>query len=233
MKSLKDFGSIEFVRNIRAKRITVKIKADGLRISMPFHANKSAAVDFILHKKAEILRRQKKIKSKKSKTIISPDSNIQTLTFEIQPIITQRDDLYFLLREGVLRVEIPSEVDLLATETQKSCWKGISYFLRQEAKELLPNKVFQLAEQHGFKVADVKIQSSKTRWGSCSQDQNINLSLYLMLLPEHLIDYVILHELCHTREMNHGDAFWRLMDQVTNNQSDRLKKELKNYEIPT
>lgn len=103
--------------------------------------------------------------------------------------------------------------------------------MRAMAKRFLPNRVAELAYLYGFsKYKDVKIQSSKTRWGSCSGTNSINLSLYLMKLPDHLIDYVILHELCHTVHHNHSDKFWSLMDQVTNGKSKALRKELRNYD---
>jgi predicted metal-dependent hydrolase len=99
--------------------------------------------------------------------------------------------------------------------------------LRQKAKLHLPKELERLAKEHGFKYKAVKIQKSKTRWGSCSSKATINLSLYLMLLPAHLIEYVLLHELCHTVQMNHSLAFWMLLDKHTNGKAKELKRELK------
>ena len=103
--------------------------------------------------------------------------------------------------------------------------------LRKRACEYLPKRLDELAQKHGFQYREVKIRKSKTRWGSCSIHSNINLSIYLMILPEHLINYVLLHELCHTIEMNHSIAFWNLLDKHTNNQAKALREELKNYNI--
>ncbi len=99
--------------------------------------------------------------------------------------------------------------------------------LRKKAKETLPSMLKSLANFYGFSYSSVKITKSKGRWGSCSSRANINLSLYLMLLPEHLIEYVLLHELCHTKEMNHGPRFWALMDSVTKGKAKELRRELK------
>jgi len=136
------------------------------------------------------------------------------------------------LKQGKLIVEIPQNADFESKKIQQACWNGINYFLRKEAKRVLPIRVKELAIRHGFKFQDVKIQSSKTRWGSCSGKKNINLSYFLMLVPDYLYEYVILHELCHTIEMNHGAKFWNLMNKVTDGKALELRKELKKYQIP-
>ena len=90
-------------------------------------------------------------------------------------------------------------------------------------------QIKKLAEQRGFVYTSVSITAAKTRWGSCSSRKTISLSYYLMLLPERLIDYVLLHELVHTREMNHGPAFWRLLDEAVGEDSRQLCAALRNY----
>ena len=101
--------------------------------------------------------------------------------------------------------------------------------LRKEAKQVLPRRVAELAYMFDFHYKDLKIQSSKTRWGSCSGQNSINLSLYLMRVPSHLVDYVILHELCHTVHHDHSPRFWELMDKVTDGHAKDMRKELANY----
>lgn len=108
------------------------------------------------------------------------------------------------------------------TDEEISLW-------RREAHLQLPRRVAELAHLHGFTYAGVKIQSSRTRWGSCSSRNSINLSLYMMQLPEHLQDYVILHELCHTVHHDHSAAFWALMDRVTDGRATAWNKEIKQY----
>ena len=85
------------------------------------------------------------------------------------------------------------------------------------------------ALQHNLSYKSVKINSSSGRWGSCSARGNINLSYFLVLLPKHLIDYVLLHELAHTREMNHGERFWALLDGMTDGKAQLLRSELRKY----
>ena len=79
-----------------------------------------------------------------------------------------------------------------------------------------------MAERFGLTYRKVRITGARSRWGSCTSAKTISLSCYLMLVPSHLIDYVILHELAHTREMNHGPRFWELLDSMTAGQALRF-----------
>ena len=101
--------------------------------------------------------------------------------------------------------------------------------LRKQAKMVLPLRLKDLSAVRGLRFQKVSIHKSRTRWGSCSSKGNISLSLYLMLLPPHLQDYVMQHELTHLVEMNHGPRFWALLDEATAGKSLLLRAELKKY----
>ena len=232
MRELNVFGKVEFIRSNRARRITVKIMSDGLRISLPYRSSEIEATRFILKNQNTILSKQARIRAKRVNTRITTEKEINTHTFCIKSKYAKRSDVFFSLKDGFLWIEVPEEADINSPQVQEACWNGINYFLKKEAKRVLLDQVKHLANLYGFKYSGVKIQSSKTRWGSCSKTQNINLSFYLMLLPSHLADYVILHELCHTREMNHGERFWKLMDEVTGGKTKKLRAEMKQYSIP-
>lgn len=101
--------------------------------------------------------------------------------------------------------------------------------LRQRAKEYLPSRVADLASRFGFKYSRLSIRASRTKWGSCSGVNNISLSLFLMRLPLHLIDFVIIHELCHTVHHDHSRAFHELVDRCTGGRERALQRELKDF----
>jgi predicted metal-dependent hydrolase len=84
----------------------------------------------------------------------------------------------------------------------------------EQAKLHLPLRLAQLAAQHGLVYQHCTVRHARTRWGSCSAQQRINLNAALLLLPVELLDYVLLHELCHTRQMNHSAAFWHEVSAV-------------------
>lgn len=229
-----ELGTIEFVHSERSKHIRVRILASGLRVSLPVRATQEEAMKFINSIRGKLLQKQEKLEKglQKSNILINENSQLQTLTFKVECKAGERKNIYFALKNNTLNIEFPHGTNCLDAKTQEYFWNGISYFMRKEAKRLLPDRIKHLADTFSFHFTGVKIQSSKSRWGSCSREKSINLSLYLMLLPSHLIDYVILHELCHTKEMNHGPNFWKLMDKVTNDKTKELRAELKHYHMP-
>lgn len=230
----QELGTIEFTQNERSRHIRVGILSNGLKVTLPYRSSEQDAMHFINSIRPKLLLKQQKLEKglEQRNIFIGENVRLQTLSFSVEAKAVARRNIHFSLKSGVLSIEFPIGTDCSTTENQQFFWNGITYFLRKEAKRLLPMRTKQLADANGFTFSDVKIQSSKTRWGSCSRTKSINYSLYLMLLPAYLVDYVILHELCHTKEMNHGDKFWAWMDKVTDGKSKELRKELKNYHMP-
>lgn len=103
--------------------------------------------------------------------------------------------------------------------------------LRAEAKRYLPARLEELSAATGLKYNNVTIRAARTKWGSCTSRNNISLSLFLMTLPRHLIDYILIHELCHTRHHNHSAQFHALVDKFLGGREKILDKELKQYSI--
>lgn len=103
--------------------------------------------------------------------------------------------------------------------------------LRRAAKADLPGRMVRLTEATGLRCEKLTIRASRTKWGSCSGQNHISLSLYLMTLPEVLRDFVILHELCHTVHHNHSPRFHALLDRLTGGREKELSRELRRYTI--
>ncbi|MFR4025115.1 MAG: M48 family metallopeptidase [Alistipes indistinctus] len=107
--------------------------------------------------------------------------------------------------------------------------QGIEQAWRTEAQADLPQRTARLAGQLGFRCGAVTVRNARTRWGSCSARDDISLSIHLMKLPDELIDYVIIHELCHTIHKNHGPKFHKLLDRLTGGHHLELRRRLKTY----
>lgn len=101
---------------------------------------------------------------------------------------------------------------------------------RDFATKKLTRRLNELSSLYGFTYNRVFIRNQKTRWGSCSAKNNINLNMNLVRLPKDLIDYVILHELVHTREKNHSKVFWAELNKVVGD-AGKLKSRLREYSL--
>ena len=93
-----------------------------------------------------------------------------------------------------------------------------------DANKRLKDRLYYLANEHGFKYNKASVRNQRTRWGSCSHKNNISLNAKLVLLPKELIDYVILHELVHTRIHNHSKQFWADLDRYVGNSKVMAKR---------
>ena len=86
--------------------------------------------------------------------------------------------------------------------------------LAEEALKVIPSRVEYFAKVIGVTYGKITIRNQKTRWGSCSSKGNLNFNCLLMLAPPEVLDYVVVHELCHRKQMNHSKAFWSEVEQV-------------------
>jgi len=103
-------------------------------------------------------------------------------------------------------------------EKQKKAFNDIFLSIdKLEARKKIISRLYQLARQYGFSYNRVSIRNQRTRWGSCSGKGNISLNIKMVALPPELFDYVILHELVHTRIHNHSRKFWKELDKYVAN----------------
>lgn len=157
---------------------------------------------------------------------LSYDFRISTTLFSFRFERT-RNAAPTLQREGVgMVVLLPAGFEFERPASLLWANRVLAEVLRRRAQEVLPPRLDALARLYGLRYHRVVIKNVRTRWGSCSGLGNINLSLWLLLAPEHLVDYVIKHELAHLEEMNHGPRFWAVLDRMTDGRARALKREM-------
>ncbi|MFC6997122.1 M48 family metallopeptidase [Rufibacter roseus] len=231
-KEIQGVGKVRFVPSATAKYVRISIRPEqGVRVTLPKRATLEQAVAFVQEKASWI---QKHLTSQQQeqhkKTLFSPEQEFST---RYHQLLLQPHSLRSLksnLKEGKLTVWYPEDLGHAHPEVQAYVRDAVEHTLRLEAKRYLPQQVSFYAQKFGFRFNKVVIKNAKTRWGSCSAINNINLNLHLMRLPEHLCDYVILHELAHTVEKNHGPRFWALLDKISGD-ARGLDRQLKAYRL--
>ena len=229
---IEGIGTVTIRQSTRAKRINIQLKPfKGVILTIPAGSDPKTGLAFVQQKKEWIRQNLQIIEQKEDRlTIFDETTEFTTRSFALRIEKQDRENVRIHLANGLLRVSYPEIMPVTHPDIQKSIRYGIEESLRLEAKRFLPGRLAWLAKQWNIRYNNVVIKNLKSRWGSCSAVNNINLNLHLMRLPDPLIDYVLLHELCHVHEKNHGPGFWNRLDRMTNGQARQLDKGMKGYQ---
>jgi predicted metal-dependent hydrolase len=199
-------GTVSYIRNPRARNLTIRINQQGeVRVTLPRMVSWSRAESFFLSRQDWVRKKLDQMQKLGCGETLPEVGKILRIRGREHPIGLQKGE--------------------------KSSEDAIWRILRQEALEHLPGRVEELSAAYGYTYSGLKIRKMKTRWGSCTTRKSINLNSWLMMIPESLCDYVILHELAHTRFPDHGKKFWEEVDRTTGGLSAVYRKELRRHRI--
>lgn len=223
---------------VRARRrsFCITVSQNGkVEVRVPYYASERAAREFVNSKSEWV----EKCLKKNADSFFPPKTESgaeffiagrpYTLYFYSgrKPVLSDKNYLYVKISAAreIDAIKIPAarEIDV---EREKS-----KAFLKSAAKIFLPyaeKRTREIADFLGYEYKSVRVGYAKTRWGSCGGDNSIIYSVYLGLLPQELIDYVILHELAHTKVKNHGRDFWLLVCNAMPDAKEKREK-LKKY----
>ena len=222
---------IKLKKSFKAKNVSIKIKPfEGVLVTVPMLVSFKLAEDFVKTKIKWINKNLNKVqKQEQSYTFFSANNSFKTRSHLLNITSTELSKNTVLIENTNVKVLISKKLSISSEENQLYIRNIILEIWRKEAKEYLPKRVKALAIDHDFNYQKLTIKNTKSR-GSCSFDNNINLSLHLMRISNELIDYVILHELVHTKVKNHSSKFWETLEKHCPN-SKILDKELKKYSL--
>lgn len=218
-----EFGEIVIRRHHNASRTAISIAPDGrLRITTPARASLMSIKLLVKSSRLEIRELLgKHVNSKKY------DKNQQIGKSHSLVIQSGPYSKVDLVGTKII-VSVAPDEDIVSPVFQQQIRQVIIKALRKEAKSYLPRRLKYLADNHGFDYKTVKLTHASSRWGSCSSQGTISLNIALMRLPHELIDYVLMHELCHTRQMNHSNLFWSELEAIDSDYKQH-RRELKKY----
>jgi predicted metal-dependent hydrolase len=221
---LEEVGRVRLYKRKGTHSIKISVNPTGdVRVSLPSWAAYSMGVTFVRSQRQWIVDQKAK------------HDNFLTNGQHIG----KAHSLYFQSRAGIseptsrtngneIVVYYPMDWQPEYKAVQRKATEASVKALRYQAEELLPQRLRTLAEENDFYYKSISVKRLKSRWGSCDQSKNITLNLFLMQLPWELIDYVLLHELVHTRVLQHGTPFWSEMKKI-NPLTPQLRQKMKNY----
>ena len=195
---------------------TLKINTDGnLTITTNISFSKSRVQALLdkhsswIHKTRErILKQQSRIKRAKKNFVDGEMINILGAPYSIKLINSRRKSPKAFLEDDFLIVDQGS-MDL----SQEDIKGVISKTLKKVLYEYIENRSVSYLYSYNLSANKISIKNQSSRWGSCSHKRNLNFNLKLIFCPLEMIDYVIVHEICHLKEMNHSQKFWNLVEK--------------------
>jgi len=230
----EEIGTVLLRKNPRAKNLTIRIKPQtGVQVTVPNGMSFRSAAHFVEKKREWILRHleELRVQEKQREGFYDGTQTLKTRYHHFDVQASDENLFSVLFEQGRATAFYPEELNLSDRVVQSFIKTAYIETLRREAKKYLPDRLAALATKYGFKYNKVFIKNHRSRWGSCSEKNNINLNLHLMRLPDALIDYVLLHELVHTEIKNHSPAFWARVDGVCEGSVSSLRKAIRKYKI--
>jgi len=226
------FGEIKFRKVPRSRSFKVIIKSDGsILVTLPLHANFTTAELFLYQNIEKIAEIQQKAKAKKEQkqTLFTPDTDFGTYSRKVQLIPEARKNVRVEITPDTVFIYYPENRFTNDEALQATIRKAVEHAWKVEAHEVLPQRLAELAAQFNLHYKTLLIKNARSYWGLCTADNTITLSIHLMHLPSHLIDFIILHELSHTIHKNHGANFWELLNQLTAGKARQYSREIQKY----
>ncbi len=194
----------------RAKYIRIKLNNQGeLSVILPYRSSAKQAHRFVQSKSAWVAKQLSQLPEPRHTQV--PHQVDLALLDERWLVKTASEQ-----ESSALSLEIDKEqkvINFSGDEQQLDDFNHLlEKWLKQKARIIFNEMLEALAEQHGFHFNRISIRAQKTRWGSCSSSKNISLNCKLLFMPKKVVEYVMIHELCHTIQMNHSSKFWRLVE---------------------
>jgi predicted metal-dependent hydrolase len=196
--------TVHLVFRLRARRYLLGLQADGTaRLVIPRRGTEAEGLRFLERSEPWLLKRVAKWKSQSH--VRQPWIDGSRFLFRgeetVLRVVREVDDVTLAFSDQIVSVprELPDYRDVVLGH------------LRRLAEIELPVRTRELALQHGITIRRVSVRAQKTRWGSCSARGTISLNWRLIQAPQFVVDYLIVHELMHRREMNHSARYWKLV----------------------
>lgn len=198
-------------KNKRSRYVKVKASLrNGIEVVVPNRFNMKEIPVIIESHKEWLLKQLEKLRAQHEATNACPLPHEITLpaineTWRVNYIPSNLNKVSLLSRAQLKEIILLGNI-----HDRAACLKRLNYWLLQYAKNILPVKLYEMSLRCNLPFRNVTVRNQRSRWGSCSSNKDINLSFKLIFLPPELCNNILIHELCHTKILNHSKGFWDL-----------------------
>lgn len=200
-------------QNCRAKRIVLSVRQDRIVVTYPPGTSKKRLRDFVVDNRAWIVEQVRSCRRQAENyrrewvdgtrlPFCGQDLILRIIKYNKKMIEIKRI-------EDVLWVFLPEAVD--EESITDNVRNGVLHWYKNQARQIFAEKLTNYAQEMKVTFGQFRVKEQRTRWGSCSANKNINLNWKLIMAPEPVIDYLVVHELSHLSQLNHSKEFWQLV----------------------
>lgn len=227
-------GEVVYTKRIRCRTIKILVSlSKGIRVSLPFYTSYSKAVSFVdanLAKIAAILQKQqKKLEQQEKESALYGEDGVYSTTDGMSSGVNGYGKEMFRRKATYT----PDELKEIRKRAHKELPGRIEALAAKLNATIIIKNNFGMRKNNPFSYERLAIKNNRSNWGSCSSLGNINLNMHLVNLPDELIDFVIIHELCHLVYHNHSPRFHELVNLACGGREKEFSKKIKGTLVPT
>ncbi|GAB6152791.1 SprT family zinc-dependent metalloprotease [Desulfosporosinus burensis] len=221
-------------KSTRAKHVSITVGIDGVKVVAPVGVGDDRIIPVVEEKREWIFNKVEGLKLKnehiqaKRELVSGVKLPFRGKDFTLR--VLEYDGRYTRVTFEGERFVVYINKNLPLDKRQGEIHKALERWYVVQAKEFFHSRLTVYKDRLGLDFNQVRLKNQKTRWGSCSRKGNLNLNWRLVMAPTFIVDYVVVHELCHLKIMNHSEEFWQLVESIIPDYKDR-KRWLKQHGI--
>lgn len=215
--NVPDIGPVIFQKRAGSRSMRLHVQGPRVKVTLPSRVPYAYATRFLQSRKKWVLENMKQA------TVINDGAYIGK-NYRVRVSFKDISRPSSRVSNNIVAISLPIGTDVLGSEAQRIITKAAEKALIQETTDLVIPRLMDLAYEHDFEVKSAVGKKLKSRWGSCDNHKNIVLNSYLVQLSWPLIDYVLVHELAHTKHLNHSPEFWEEVRAILPDYKERRKQ---------
>ena len=215
-RKVEGLGEVTFQKRKGARNLRIHINGSEVKVTLPNAVPYRVAHQYVLQKRGWVLEHVKE-------RLIFRNGDLIGKSHRLEIERSPTTDVKTRVNNETIKIQLPVDLEESSEQVQSKIRSAVERALKKQANSLIIPRLNDLALENGFQFNETRVKKLKRRWGSCDSNNNITINLFLSQIPWELIDYVLIHELSHTRKMNHSRDFWKIVGNIIPDYKQRRK----------